>query len=312
MKLKTAILCAVSTTSLAGCGKGGGGGWLVGSDGLMVNISPTGELGDGYNTGATEKLNGIACRYLDEAWVVGDRGTLLYTADAGHSWSAQNLGTTADLRSLATQDDGPVFVVGNGVFFTAQPQYGSGSAEWTQVSDGSANFRSIAAAQEGTTVLAVSDDGGMWSYANGTLTRTTTLAGMRAIAVTPDGRSAFAVGDGIYQSRDGGATWNSIAVDPSFAYQAVSIDDTGSAVAVGDNGVVSRIDDEGRVLTQHVGEATLMAVHISQSDDYSGVGYASGVGGQVWLTDDAGWTWTKGPNVGRTVLGVDQIGFGHN
>jgi len=312
MKLKVAILCAVSSTTLAGCGKGGGGGWLVGTSGLMVNVDPAGNLGDGYNLGATEQLNGIACRYLDEAWVVGNAGTLLYTSDAGSSWTAQDLGTVANLRSLATQDDGPVFVVGDGVFFTARPAYTTGAAQWTNLGDGTTNFRSVAAAQQGTTVLAVSDDGGIWSYAADRLTRQTTLAGMRAIAVSSDGNSAFAVGDGIYTSRNGGLTWNAVTVDPSFAYQAVTIDEGGNAIAVGDAGVVSRIDADGRVLTQRVGDASLMAIHITQSDDYAGTGYASGVGGQVWLTDDSGWTWRKGPNVGRTVLGVDQIGFGHN
>ena len=80
----------------------------------------------------------------------------------------------------------------------------------------------------------------------------------------------------------------------------------------GAGGVVSRIDADGRVLTQRLGDADLKAIHIAPSDDYSGLGYASGVGGQIWITEDSGWTWKKGPNVGRTILGVDEIGLGHN
>ncbi len=312
MNYKVAILCALSTTTLAGCKGGGGGGWLVGKDGLMANITEAGTLGEGYDLGSTERLNGIACRYLDEAWVVGDSGTVLYTSDAGKSWTSQNLGTTANLKALATQDDGPVFVVGSGVFLTATPQYTTGAASWTNLSDGSVDFTAVAAAQQASTVLAVSSDGGLWSYANGQLTRRTTLTGMRSIAVAPNGQFAVAVGDGLYRSTDAGITWNQIQVDPSFAYQAVSIAESGEAVAVGNNGVVSRIDVDGRVLTQNLGATNLLAIHIAPSDDYSGRGYASGEGGQVFLTEDSGWTWTTGPNVGRDVLSIDEIGFGHN
>src|SRR5687768_11422794 len=134
---KVAILCmALAAVGSAGCkkrGGGGGGGWLVGSEGLMVNVNERGELGEGYDLGATEQLNGIACRYIAEAWVVGNNGTLLYTSDGGESWEAQDLGTTAHLRTLATQDAGPVFVAGDGVFFTANPALQTGAAEWTQL-----------------------------------------------------------------------------------------------------------------------------------------------------------------------------------
>jgi len=30
------------------------------------------------------------------------------------------------------------------------------------------------------------------------------------------------------------------------------------------------------------------------------------------MTEDSGWTWKLGPNVGHQVLGVDEIGDGHN
>ena len=40
---------------------------------------------------------------------------------SGEDWSAEVLSTSADLRALATQDAGPVFIAGDGVFFTATP-----------------------------------------------------------------------------------------------------------------------------------------------------------------------------------------------
>jgi photosystem II stability/assembly factor-like uncharacterized protein len=313
MRIKVVMLC-VALAASAGCKKkgGGGGGWLVGEEALMVEVSPDGTVGDGYELGASETLYAIACRYLDEAWVVGAKGTVLYTADAGSSWHPHDLGTTADLRALATQDAGPVFLAGDGVFFTSVPQFTTGAAEWTQLGDGVTQFRSLAAAQRGTTVLAIAGDGGVWAYADGQLARRTTIAGARAVAVSPDGATAIAAGAGLSRSFDGGLTWSALAVDPELVFEDVRIDDTGEAIAVGAGGVIARIDAEGRVLTQRVGTATLRTLHIAPSETYSGVGYAAGEGGRLWVTLDSGWTWDRGPNVGRTVLGVDEIGDGHN
>ena len=56
-------------------------------------------------------------------------------------------------------------------------------------------------------------------------------------------------------------------------------------------------------------------VQESNGDGFAGAlasARAAGVGGQIWLTRDSGWTWEMGPNVGRTVLGADEIGIGHN
>jgi photosystem II stability/assembly factor-like uncharacterized protein len=135
MRIKIVLMtCIALACASAGCKKkgGGGGGWLVGERGLMVNVQDDGTLGEGYDLGASETLNAIACRYLDEAWVAGSAGTLLYTTDAGASWDAHDLDTTANLRALATQDAGPVFIAGDGVFFTAVPELGSGDAQWQQ------------------------------------------------------------------------------------------------------------------------------------------------------------------------------------
>ncbi|HEU0034889.1 MAG TPA: hypothetical protein VFQ53_29895 [Kofleriaceae bacterium] len=276
----------------------------------MANVDERGHLGEGYEIGPTETLNGIACRYIDEAWVVGAHGTVLYTSDAGDSWESQDLGTTADLHALATQDAGRVFIAGDGVFLTAEPDFQTGAATWQNLGDGVTKFRSLAAAQQGETVLAVSEDGGIWSYTGG-LVKTTTLTGMRAVAVSPSGLQAIVVGDGVYRSVDAGATWTQVPTDGSF--DAVRIEDTGDAVLVGKAGLVARIDSENRVLTQHIGTADLLSLHIApRQTAYSGTGYAAGVGGQVWMTKDGGWTWTMGPLVGGTVLSVDEIGDGHN
>ncbi|HEY5934058.1 MAG TPA: hypothetical protein VIU61_05480 [Kofleriaceae bacterium] len=316
MRTKVLLACSiVAAIASVGCKKKGtGGGWLVGADGLMVDVDATGELGDGYDLGSDDTLFGIACRYQAEAWVVGERGTLLYTADGGESWSRHELGTAADLRTLATQDAGPVFVAGDGVFFTGVPDRGTGETAWRALGDGSTRFRSLAAAQRADTVLAVADDGGLWSFESDQLVKRTTIAGARAVAVSPDGAQVIVGGAGLSRSFDGGKTWSVVATDPAHSFADVRIESSGDAVAVGAGGLVARIDREGRVLAQRIGTADLETLHMKPADaaNYTGLGFAGGANGQVWLSHDGGWTWAAGPEVGRAVLGADEVGAGHN
>ncbi len=316
MRTKVAILLCGAALTMSGCkkkgtGGGGGGGWFVGTEGLMVNLDPTTAATTEYDLGATERLTTIACRYEAEAWVGGAKGTLLYTHDAGEEWVSHTLPTTADIHAIATQDTGPVFVVGDGVFLTATPAFVTGDASWTNLGNGVTKFRSVSAARAGETVLAVSDDGGIWSYEGGQLVQRTTITGADAIAVSADGQTVLLAGAGLSRSTDGGRTWTPLMVDPSVRFADVRIDDRGEGFAVGSAGAIARVDADGRVLLQRAGSADLQTLFVPYSSAWDGVGYAAGDGGQIWLTHDAGWTWEMGPNLGRTVLGVDEIGEAH-
>src|SRR6185503_19586804 len=276
---------ACKKTSTGGGGGGGGTSWLVGRSGLMINAQSSGTIA-GYDLTSSETLNGIACRYSGEAWVVGDHGTLLYTDDAGKSWQAEPVPTNANLRSLATQDWGPVYIAGDGVFLTSTDT----GAHWTSVGDGLTSFRSVAAAQEGETVLAVSEEGTLWSFENQQLVTRGSFAGARAVAVSPDGAVAVLVGDNmIARSTDAGHSWSQIAVPESIRFDDVRLDDDGNAVAVGSAGALARIDADGRVAVQHLGSADLHAVHISEVGyESDGLGFAAGEPGHVWITRDGG------------------------
>jgi photosystem II stability/assembly factor-like uncharacterized protein len=318
--MRIAILSIGLVLSLGACKKSGGGGgggsgsgeppgsWLVGTEGMMLNVLTDGTA-TGYDTGSTETFNGIACRYSGEAWVVGTRGTLLYTEDAGASWRPQQIPTTADLRALATQDWGPVYVAGDGVFFVSTDT----GASWRQLGDSTTSFRSLAAAQEAETVLAVSEDGSLWSYEHAQLVKRGGFPGARAVAVSPDGKTAVLVGANmVARSVDAGRTWTPLAGAGGVRYDDVRLDAEGRAVAVGTAGTIAHIAASGEISLQHVGAADLHTVHITAAgDEYENLGIAAGEGGAVWMTSDGGWTWTEGPNAGHTVLGVDQIGDGH-
>ncbi len=283
-------------------GGGGGGGWLIGSAGLMVNIHDDALVGE-YDLGSEANLNAIACRYKAEAWVVGDDATVLYTRDGGTSWTSQTVPTTAHLRTLATQDDGPVFLGGDGTFLVTLDT----GKTWTELGDGTTSFRSMSAAQAGTGVLALSEDGGLWSYDRGTLTLRSTIDGARAVHQTPDGSIVMTAGSGLARSLDGGATWQQLAVDPSIVFDDLRVNEDGTAVAVGATGAIANIDIDGAVSLQYVGDLSLHTIHIHGDE----IGYAGGDDGQVLITEDSGLTWRIGPNVGRTVRGVDGIGFNH-
>jgi photosystem II stability/assembly factor-like uncharacterized protein len=313
MRIKLAVLCVALSAFAFGCKKtgtgtgGGGGGWLVGKAGLMSNVDPHGQIGTGYDLGASDTLNGIACRFSGEAWVVGDKGTLLYTNDAGVSWSAQVTPATGDLRALATQDAGPVFVAGDNTFMMSTDT----GAHWTELGNGTTSFRSVAAAQEGSTVLALGTDGSVWSFDGTNLNKVTTIVGAHAIAVSADGQTAMIAGNGLLRSLDAGHTWTALAVSPSIHFEDVNLDEDGDAVAVGAKGALANVDADGTVVVQHVGTADLHTLHVADAADADAIGYTAGEDGQVYMSTDAGRSWFAGPNVGRAVYGIDQIGAGH-
>jgi photosystem II stability/assembly factor-like uncharacterized protein len=316
MKLRIAIaltltLAGACKKSTGGGGGGGGTGWLVGASGMMLRVAADGTTSS-YAAPTTESLNAIACRYAGEAWVAGNHGTLLYTSDAGATWRPQAVPTTADLRAVATQDLGPVFVAGNGALLASTDT----GASWVALTDDGTGFRSIAAAQGADTVIAVSEDGGLWSVDHAgskfSLTRRGQLAGARAVAVSPDGQTVIVAGDAmVARSADGGRTFQPLASPEAVRFDDVRVDESGEAIAVGSGGAIARIGADGAIAIQHFGSANLHALHIAESEDGDAIGMAGGDGGELWITRDSGHAWTRGPSAGQTVLGVDQIGAAH-
>jgi photosystem II stability/assembly factor-like uncharacterized protein len=292
----------------SGDGTGGGGGaWLVGASGLMANLLPDGQLGDGYDLGVDDDLLAIACRGLDTAFVVGESGTLLRTYDGGDSWAALDAGTTATLRDVAAAHGEAVYVAGDGVLLASDD---SGD-HWIDLEAArGVDWRSIATAEHGERALAVAADGRVVRVDGAQLFDATLVPGARAIGLSHDGSTAAVVGDGgaLVVSQDGGITWAVVATGVSADLHAVWPTDDGAVIAVGDGGTVVRaIGDDVEVSTPGLG--ALRAVHINGA----GEGLAAGDRGEVLRTDDGGYSWSVVDiELGGTVFGLDEIdGEGH-
>jgi photosystem II stability/assembly factor-like uncharacterized protein len=104
-------LCALGAGNCGSCAGGGGGGgsyssgggsWLVGQSGTMLNVihDRLGDIGH-YGLDVDDDLLGIACRGTQEAWVVGSSGVILATIDAVKTWRVQDPGSMPATSPLA-------------------------------------------------------------------------------------------------------------------------------------------------------------------------------------------------------------------
>jgi photosystem II stability/assembly factor-like uncharacterized protein len=305
----TVLLTGACKNKGGGTGGGGGGAWLVGEDGLMVNIGEDGQLGDGYDLGSgVGDLNGITCRGADTAFVVGSGGTFLRTFDGGATWESVDLGTSATLRDVAS-GSGTVFVAGDGELAQS---HDDGDTWLRMPGDGTAVWQSVATDHDAAIALLVRLDGSIWRYdaSSGALLEMTTVPGARALSMSHDGAHAVVVGDAGAMSRsdDGGLSWTSVATGVDTNLHAAWATSAGAIVAVGDAGTVVRVDGSD-VEASWPGVGTLHAVHV----DASGAAIAAGEGGEVLLSNDGGASWDIADvEVAGTVLGLDSVaGEGH-
>ncbi len=295
----TLILSAVIGSSLAlghGCkkdknsgpGTGGGGGWLVVQDGALINVTPsTGQIA-GYDFGSGTQLLDIARRGEDSAWVVGTAGTLLRTSDAGEDWEALELGTTRTLRSVAVSEEGPLYVAGDGGIALRSDDDGD---TWKQLVGIDGDVTAVATDHDGGVALLVDTAGDVWRW-DGTLARVDQLGiALNGVSLSPNGRIAFAAGDGglLLRSVDGGVNWTAVSIDTDAALLDVTVSDGGSAFAVGNGGVLVQVDEAGattRVLAPE-GQA-LRSIYLSAD----GSGIVVGDDGVALMTRDRAVSWS--------------------
>jgi photosystem II stability/assembly factor-like uncharacterized protein len=310
-RIAIALCIGFAVISLCSCKKKkgtGGGSWLVGEDGLMANLSATGERGADYSLDVPDDLLAIACRGADTGFVVGERGLLLRTFDAGETWDAVDVGSSATLRAVAVGESASdiVYVAGDGIFLRS-----SDSADtFEPIAGASRAWQSLATDHTGAVALLVDGDGAIWRYEalSGALVEVVPPAALRSVAMTADGTSVAAVGEAgaLWRSDDGGVSWRreDLGAD-GVRLRDVWITRDRTVVAVGDAGLIARRTADGTVSVQHPVTATLRALHVG----ISGHSFAAGDSGTILLSHDAGKTWTRiDAGIHATINALDEIG----
>jgi photosystem II stability/assembly factor-like uncharacterized protein len=322
MRLPTVAFTCVAALALpAGCGNDDddddpttgspssstGSAWLVGDDGEMLRLTDDGRSAP-YPLDTDADLHAIACVGTTAAWVVGARGTVLSTADSGQSWQHHAVDTAADLEAVAVSESAPtrVVVAGDGALLSRR-----GDGAFVSLSTTALPWRAVALDHEGTHMLAVTDDGGIWR-ADGEepLVELARFDGqvLSAVAMAGSAEQAVVVGaEGfVARTEDGGLHWSMVEVPTVRDLWAVRTSHDGDAlVAVGEAGVVVRVDASGATADEHLDPAlSLRGLHIHGE----GQGHTVGDAGTALRTTDFGATWDPiAVDVDTVLRGVDDI-----
>jgi photosystem II stability/assembly factor-like uncharacterized protein len=318
---------ALSGASCESCGGGGGGkgggggsssggGWLVGTKGLMLNVTMD-EPPDvvGYKLALVDDLRGIACRGDHEAWVVGNAGVLIATDDGGETWRAFDSGVKTALRAVSLATDSHVFIAGEGGVLRFSRNRG---VDWTTVQAPPVTWTSIAARRsDGAAALLATSDGHIYHLdaIGGLLSQVGAIpaGALHSVVMSRDGAVAVAVGDGgnLLVSDNGGIDWRTRVSGTDQALRDVWLAADGQTVtAVGDHGLViaaSLRTDAAPVVRTLGDDLAFRAIHL----EASGHGTIVGDRGAAFVTHDSGETWER-VNTGETrdILGVDALQVG--
>jgi photosystem II stability/assembly factor-like uncharacterized protein len=286
-----------------------GTAWLVGDDAQMFRVSRAGEVSI-YDITADGDFLAIACHGAATAWVAGADGLLMVTRDAGATWHDVDVGTTADLTAVAVAEHGGVvWVVGESGTILAGHDDG---ASWSPWPGPPLDWSGVATDHAGDSAVVVARDGTIARIDEAlAIVHVEDGAVLRGIARDGVGRVAVAVGDvgTMLISRDGGGSFVPVGLPTTRDLHAVRVLDGGrEIVAVGEAGVVVRIDESGATAEEQLDAAlSLRALHLRAT----GLGQAVGDAGVVLSTHDTGLTWSPiAIDTDATLRGVDDFHVG--
>lgn len=235
-------------------------GWIVGRVGTVLHTNDGGDTWEKQTPDTKQHLFGVCALDAQHAWAIGDWGTIISSADAGASWQIHALDRDIILNAEAWPDSTHGWIVGEGGAILATAD---GGATWTDQTSGVEKTlfgTSFSDGQHGWAVgldgliLRTTDGGQTWQVQHGdTQISTLDQVGFKeafdnptlyAIAVTPT--YGYAVGDNgaVFDSSDGGQTWQRKAV-PAAAnlrwIRAVSLVSGTHGMLVGANGLILRV-----------------------------------------------------------------------
>jgi photosystem II stability/assembly factor-like uncharacterized protein len=206
-----------------------------------------------------------AVQFVDnkEGWAVGDEGAIWHTIDGGHEWERQPTGVRSSLRSLC--------------FLTPYMGWVAGREE---LPNGGGSIG----------VLLYTRDGGL-KWQRVTLN---VMPGLNCVRFR-DNKVGFVAGDGtdqypsgVFQTTDGGRTWDVVAGPRASTWLAADFADNqnGSLAGAWSRLATLRRDSIHTVDVDTLGGRSLRGLQLQGK-----LGIAVGDGGLVLLSDDAGATW---------------------
>jgi photosystem II stability/assembly factor-like uncharacterized protein len=195
-------------------------GWMAGRWGSMSRTSDGGSTWTEQESGTYRNLRSISFADSMTGWVVGHGGTILKTADGGDTWRGQESGTLANLWSVTFINADTGWIAGQDSTLLKTT---NGGADWIELDGGTGHDYSCIRFTDPDTGLAVGftgylDELGALQKQSGVIIRTT----------------------------DGGLSWTENHPESIQALNAVCPADSGTAWAVGINGILFKSVDRGR------------------------------------------------------------------
>ena len=269
-------------------------GWVVGSQGSILQTTDGGMHWATQHAGTSNSLNGVFFLNTDLGWAVGARGTILKTINGGKNWTLQSSGTTSSLAKVFFIDDMNGWVAGAGVILHTK----NGGLTWSsQLTASSKSFQGIqfCDASKGWAItgngeiMFTNDSGKVWtSQLKDNYTNFKDLQFLNAT-------TGWVIGSNgkVYHTNDGGITWISSQVHFKTNFGIHFIDSSHGWV-VGGNNMISITKDGGSTWSTHtfgnLNQPLNGIQFVSPSD-----GWAIGEEGLVMKTNDSGQTWHRHP-----------------
>ena len=198
------------------------------------------------------------------AWAVGDRGTIWRSEDGGRSWDfvpVPNSFHHCSFRSVCFLTDRVGWVAG----VESRPYVGALNGIVLHTNDGGITWEQISQ------------------------TRLPALSSIRFFDLEQGlavGSGTSAEPSGLYESRDGGQTWQAVESSTRTDWRAAAFTAPGEGILVGPRGLRSRFS-RGTLQTPPPGSGSLRGFHAA-SLDREGIGWLAGDGAYLLLTTNGG------------------------
>ncbi len=224
----------------------------------------------------------------------GHHGGLLASGDGGRTWDALPVGE--DAMSTSTASDGSIVIAGHEVFRASR----DGGATWASIATDLPSLDIHGFARDPADparMWAYPVTGGLWESTDGGATflqvRSDNVLFPTAVAAGATTRLLGVDGTGLIESLDGGRTWSSLVMPPTFPMTALAASGDGRVLYAGAQAGLYRSDDGGRSWPSTAYTGSVFA--LATSPDGRTVILVDRAT-DVYRSDDGGVTW---PGPGR-------------